>query len=117
MRDFKKLMVWQKGMDIVEEIYNASDEFPSEEKYGMRSQATRCAVSIPANIAEGSAKSSKKEYKYFLEIALGSSFELETHILIAHRLKWLKEEVVHGLLKIITDEQRMLTSFIDKLKA
>ena len=110
-------MVWQKGMDIVEEIYKASDEFPLEEKYGMRSQATRCSVSIPANIAEGSAKSSKKEYKYFLEIALGSSFELETHVLIAQRLKWLKKEVVQRLLKEITDEQRMLTSFIDKLKA
>jgi four helix bundle protein len=117
MRDFKKLMVWRKGMDIVEEIYKASEEFPLEEKYGIRSQATRYAVSVPANIAEGSAKSSKKEYKYYLELALGSSFELETHILIAQRLRLLKEEVVQRLLKIITDEQRMLTSFIDKLKA
>ncbi len=117
MKNFKKLLVWQKGMDIVEEIYKASEKFPEEEKYGMRSQATRCAVSIPANIAEGSAKSSKKEYKYFLEIALGSSFELETHVLIAQRLKWLKEDAVDKLLQLVTDEQRMLTSFIDKLKA
>lgn len=117
MKDFKKLLVWQKGMDMVIEVYNASYKFPDEEKYGLRSQVTRCAVSIPANISEGSAKTSPKEYKHYLEIALGSSFELETHILIVQRLGWLNEGVVENLLKMISDEQRMLTSFIDKLKA
>lgn len=102
---------------MVEEIYKASYKFPDEEKYGLRSKATRSAVSIPANIAEGSAKSSQKEYKHFLEIALGSVFELETHILIVQRLGWLKGDVVEALLKMITEEQRMLSAFIGKIKA
>lgn len=117
MKDFKKLLIWQKGMDTVVEVYKASYKFPDEEKYGLRSQATRSAVSIPANIAEGSAKTSQKEYKYFLEVALGSSFELETHILIVQRLGWLKDDVIEGLLRMITEEQRMLSAFIAKVKA
>lgn len=103
-------------MDAVVEVYKASHKFPSEEKYGLRSQVTRCAVSIPANIAEGSAKTSEKEYKYFLEIALGSAFELETHLLIVQRLGWLTNEIVDELLKMITEVQKMLTAFITKLK-
>jgi four helix bundle protein len=67
MKDFKKLLIWQRGMRIVSEVYKASSYFPADEKYGMRSQTTRCAVSIPSNVAEGSAKRSSKEYKYYIE--------------------------------------------------
>ena len=80
MRDFKKLLIWQKGMTIVDEVYTAATLLPSEERYGIRAQITRCA--IPTNIAEGSAKKSEKDYKRYTEIALGSAFELETHLLI-----------------------------------
>lgn len=116
MRDFKKLIIWQRAMDVVSAVYQAVEKFPKEERYGLRSQVTRCAVSIAANIAEGSAKSSQKEYKYYTEIALGSSYELETHMLIIERLKWLEENEPKGILKLIEEEQRMLSSFIDKLK-
>lgn len=116
MRDFKKLLIWQKAMDVVTAVYKAVEKFPKEERYGLRSQVTRSAVSIAANIAEGSAKSSQKEYKYFTEIALGSSYELETHILIVEKLGWLPEEEVKEILGLIEEEQRMLSSFIDKLK-
>ncbi|PLX22308.1 MAG: diversity-generating retroelement protein bAvd family protein [Marinilabiliales bacterium] len=86
MKDFKKLNVWQKGIDLVTSIYKISKNFPSEEKYGLSSQITRAAVSIPSNIAEGSSRFSEKDYFRFLEIALGSAFELETQLMIVEKL-------------------------------
>ena len=116
MRDFKKLIIWQRAMDVVSGVYQAVEKFPAEERYGLRSQVTRCAVSIAANIAEGNAKSSEKEKKLYMERSLGSAYELETHMLIIERLKWLEEKEVKGILKLIEEEQRMLSSFIDNLK-
>jgi four helix bundle protein len=115
MKDFKKLLIWQKGMKIVSEVYRASSYFPDDEKYGMRSQTTRCAVSIPSNVAEGSAKRSSKEYKYYIETSLASAFELETHLLIIKEQKWFPEKTVNDLLEMIIEEQRMLNAFINKL--
>jgi four helix bundle protein len=103
-------------MEVVKAVYKAVEKFPSEERYGLRSQVTRSAVSIAANIAEGSAKSSQRDYKRYTEIALGSSYELETHILIVQNLGWLLDQEVKEILKLIEEEQRMLSSFIDKLK-
>jgi four helix bundle protein len=116
MRDFKKLIIWQRAMDVVSGVYQAVEKFPAEERYGLRSQVTRCAVSIAANIAEGSAKKSEKEQKYYMERSLGSSYELETHMLIIEKLKWLEEKEAKDILELIEEEQRMLSSFIDKLK-
>ena len=112
MRDFKKLLIWQRAMDIVVEVYGLTKSFPAEEKFGMKSQTTRSAVSIAANIAEGSAKSSEKEYKHYCETALGSCYELETHLLVAGRLGWIRAEKI---LERIMEEQKMLMAFIDKL--
>jgi four helix bundle protein len=117
MRDFKKLLIWQKAMEVVTETYRAAEGFPTEERYGPRSQVTRSAVSIAANMAEGSAKSSQKEYKYFIEIALGSSYELETHMLIVEKMNWVEGQRLSKILNLIMEEQRMLSSFLDKLKA
>ena len=75
MRNFKKLEIWRNGIDIVKTIYYLSDKLPSEEKFGLRSQITRAAISIPSNIAEGCSRSSEKEFKRFLEIAMGSLFK------------------------------------------
>ena len=116
MRDFKKLLIWQKGMDIVDKAYDLIAMLPQEEKYGMKSQISRCATSIPGNIAEGSAKSSEKDYKRYLEISLGSVFELETHLLVAKRRKWADDNVIDELLGMITEGQKMLQSFIKKLE-
>jgi four helix bundle protein len=117
MKDFKKLLIWQLGMDIVDQVYDILPSLPSEERYGMRSQMTRCAVSIPGNIAEGSAKSSQKDYSRYCEISLGSAFELETHLLVVERRKWAAEEKISELLVMLNNEQKMIASFIDKLKA
>jgi four helix bundle protein len=115
MRDFKKLLIWQKAMEIVAAAYKIAEQFPSEEKYGLRSQGTRCAVSIAANIAEGSSRHSEKEYRHFCEISLGSCFELETHCLIAVKLGIVKESELTNLLSVIEEEEKMLTAFIKTL--
>jgi four helix bundle protein len=83
MRNFKELKIWQKGFEIAVDTYKITASFPSSEKFGISSQITRAAVSIPSNVAEGSSRKSEKDYHRFIEISLGSSFELETQLLIA----------------------------------
>lgn len=115
MRDFKKLMIWQKGMEIVRKVYDVAKFFPKEEVFGLRSQTIRSAVSILTNIAEGSAKKSEKDYKRYTEIALGSAFELKTHLLIIQHQRWFPDDNVETLLALTIEEQKMLTAFINKL--
>src|SRR5690348_1577431 len=83
MRNFKELKIWQKGFEIAIDTYRLIESFPASEKFSLTQQATRAAVSIPSNIAEGSSRTSEKDYKKYIEISLGSSFELETQLLIA----------------------------------
>ncbi len=115
MRDFKKLLIWQQGMIIVDKVYDIIPYLPVEEKFGMRSQMTRSATAIPANIAEGSAKRSEKDYIRYVEISFGSAFELETHLLIVQNRKWVDEKMIIDLLDVIKMEQKMLAKFIDKV--
>jgi four helix bundle protein len=112
MRDFKKLKVWQKAMEIIVDVYGLVKSFPSDEKFGLRTQMTRSAISIASNIAEGSAKTSDRDYKRFCETALGSCYELETQMLVVDRIGWVKTEKVMGK---IMEEQKMLMAFIDTL--
>jgi four helix bundle protein len=116
MRNYKKLFIWQKGMNIVEQTYKIASCLPNEEKYGLKSQATRASISIVLNIAEGSAKTSQKEYKNYLETSLGSAFELETLILVVERLKLIDKQTTDAFLEEIIDEQWMITRFIEKIK-
>src|SRR6187402_2750013 len=102
-------------MTIVNGVYEAAKFFPKEEMFGLRSQMTRSAVSIPTNIAEGSAKKSEKEYRYYAGIALGSAFELETHLLIVQQQRWFPLDTVDTLLALTIEEQKMLTTFINRL--
>ncbi|MGN6352361.1 MAG: four helix bundle protein [Parafilimonas sp.] len=83
MKNFKQLRIWQKGFDIAVNSFKLTATFPNEQKFGIGSQITRAAVSIPSNIAEGSSRSSEKDYNRFLEISLGSTYELETQLLIS----------------------------------
>jgi four helix bundle protein len=92
MRPHEKLDVWKKAVEFVVTIYRDTKNFPTEEKYGLTSQIRRAAVSIPANIAEGSARQSTKEFLNFLSIAQGSSSELETELLIAQKLNYISLE-------------------------
>jgi four helix bundle protein len=116
MRNFKQLLIWQKGFHIAISSIKFVAAFPKEEKYGISSQISRAAVSIPSNIAEGSSRTSMKDYNRFLEISLGSTFELETQLLIAEAVNFGEKEKRDVLLKDIDEEQKMIMSFMSKLK-
>ena len=92
MRPHERLEVWERAVDFVVRIYRMTESFPREEKFGLTSQIRRAAVSVPANIAEGAARQSSKEFNYFLSIAQGSVSELATEILIARRLGYVDEQ-------------------------
>jgi four helix bundle protein len=93
MKTHKDLDVWKKAMDLAENIYNITSQFPVEEKYGLVSQIRRAAVSIPSNIAEGAGRNSNKEFIQFLYISMGSLSEVETQLLILQRLNLLSDNV------------------------
>jgi four helix bundle protein len=114
MKSHKDLDVWKKSMDIVTEIYRATKDFPREEVYGLTNQMRRCVVSIPSNIAEGAGRNSKKEFIQFLYVALGSASELETQLLIARNLAYLKD--VGQFLDQIDSIRKMLNGLINHLK-
>ena len=117
MRNFKQLKIWQKGFEIAVNSFKLTSTFPKEEKYGLTSQITRSAVSIPSNVAEGSSRTSNKDYSRFIEISLGSSFELETQVLIANAVNFGQKEIRDTILKDIDEEQKMLMSFMNKLNS
>ena len=114
-RNFRDLKVWQKGMEIVKQVYRTAARFPQKELYGLMSQMQRAAVSIPANVAEGFNRYHNKEYRQFLYIALGSCAELETHVEIATDLEYMDKTKKSTLLEMLDHESRMLTSLIAKL--
>ncbi len=115
MKDFKKLNVWQKSIELVTFVYEISKDFPATEKYGLTSQVTRSAVSIPSNIAEGSSRFSERDYFRFLEIALGSAFELETQLIIVEKLEIVSSTEISGLIDKTKTVQKMLSGLMSKL--
>ena len=115
IKRFKDLKIWQKGIEIVSDIYIATKKFPKEELYGLTSQIRRSAISVPSNIAEGFRRYHDKEYKQFLYIALGSCAELETQIAIAKNLKYITEEKEIELTEKLDHLCRMTSNLIKKL--
>ncbi len=115
MKNFKELKIWQKGMDIAVSCYHLTDSFPSSERFSITSQINRAGVSVPSNIAEGSSRSSEKDYGRFIEISLGSCFELETQLLVAQRLQFGNAEKLSTLLADISEEEKMLAGFLKSL--
>jgi len=115
MRNFKELKIWQKGFDIAINCFKLTEDFPSEQKFALTSQINRSGVSIPSNIAEGSSRSSEKDYNRFLEISLGSCFELETQLLISQAIKYGDDTVRNKILANIDEEEKMIMSFMNKL--
>jgi four helix bundle protein len=116
MRNFRELKVWSSGMEIAGEIYKLAAQLPASEKFGITSQISRAAVSIPSNIAEGCSRSSQKDFKRFLEIAIGSAFELETQLMIVRDLKLCGNYSMESLLIKLSGEQKMLNTMIMGLK-
>jgi four helix bundle protein len=116
MQDYTKLKVWQKSIDFVSQLYVATKLFPSSELYGLTNQMRRAAISISSNIAEGSGRKSKSDFARFLDIALGSAFEMECQILIAYNLGYLDEEKYKTFYDDINQIKKMLSSLINSVR-
>ncbi len=98
MNKLNKLQVWNKSIELAKDIYLLTKKFPKEETYGMTSQLQRCSSSIPANISEGAGRNSNKEFLYFLSIANGSAYELETFLVLAFKVGYINEKIKDELL-------------------
>jgi len=115
VRNYRDLLVWQKAMELVTEIYQHTKSFPNEERYGLTLQLRRSSVSLPSNMAEGYGRNSTQDYIRFLRIANGSLFELQTQLEIARNLEFLSEECFSLLFELSREIERMLSSLIRKI--
>jgi four helix bundle protein len=116
MANFKELLVWQKSIDFVTEIYKATYTFPKDETFGLQPQIRRASVSIPSNIAEGNSRRSKQDYLQFLKIARGSCAEVETQLIISRNLNFLNPQSYLKLNQDIIEISKMLNGLINSLK-
>ncbi len=116
IKTYKDLLVWQKAMVLVTEIYRVSSKFPQNEIYGLTSQIRRSAVSVPSNIAEGYGRNATGDYKRFLQIALASLFELQTQLEISLNLDYCSKENFEIAIEKSYELERMLSSLISKIK-
>jgi four helix bundle protein len=108
MHNFKELKVWRAGIEVSKYIFKVTRNFPGDERYGLISQMTRAAVSIPSNIAEGCGRKSNKELHQFLNISLGSAFELETQCIIAKEFGYIDTKQLEDITQLLTDIQKMI---------
>lgn len=114
-RPHYRLEAWREAMSLVTQVYEVTQTFPSEERYGLSSQLRRAAVSVPSNLAEGAARSSEREFAQFLSIARGSLSELETQLLIASNLGYLAPE--HQLFSLVDRVSRLITGLHKKVSS
>jgi four helix bundle protein len=117
MKNFKKLYVWTKAMDFAIIVYKLTFSFPPDERFGMSSQMKRSAVSIPSNISEGCGRRTTADQARFIDIALGSSFELETQILLSKNLGFITEEEADKALNEVAFIQVALSNYLSKLRS
>ena len=115
MKTYRDLIVWQKAMVLVTEIYRHTKSFPEDERFGLTSQLRRCSISIPSNVAEGYGRNSTQDYIRYLRIANGSLFELQTQLEIAYNLGFLTEKSFSVLFEMSREIERMLSSLIKKI--
>ena len=112
--NFKRLKIWQMAMEIAKEVLDLTDTFPSHEKFGLKNQMDRCSISIPSNIAEGSSRSAKS-FSHFINVSLGSSFELHTQLMLAQHRDYISESNSVIIENKIEEFQRMTMSFQNTL--
>jgi len=115
IKTFRDLRVWQKGIDLVKNIYKITRDFPKEEQYGLTSQLRRAAISIPSNIAEGFRRRSGKEHKQFLNIALGSCAEIETQLVISKELSYINDHIETELMETLNHICGMIVNLVKKI--
>ncbi|GGR28518.1 four helix bundle protein [Deinococcus ruber] len=116
MRDYRELLIWQRGHALTLKVYELTRSFPKEEQYGLTSQLRRAAMSVPANIAEGCGRNGDKEFSRFLTIALGSLAETEYFLLLAHDLTYISNEQAAEVAPSLETLRRMMITFTRKLK-
>jgi len=116
MHNFRELRIWQRSMNFVERVYKISEGFPNEERHGLRAQLRDCAISVPSNIAEGAGRSTNKQFRRFLEFAMGSVNEAQTQLELAIRLKYLKCSDDEGLVGEGLQIYKMILVFYNGLK-
>jgi four helix bundle protein len=116
MKTFRELIVWQKSMDFVTEIYDETKTFPEEEKFGLTNQIRRASVSIPSNIAEGFGRKSDGDFARFLSIAIGSNYEVQTQLEIARNVGFIKDRQLISLIDKLEEIDKMLKGLKSKLK-
>lgn len=112
--NYKNLKIWQLGIEIVDYVFSLMKDFPLEEKFGLSSQISKSSVSIPSNIAEGSSRT-EKSFSHFIDISLGSSFELETQLIIVFKRNYIKKEQLTKIQEKIEEFQKMTMGFQNKL--
>ncbi|MFC7773312.1 four helix bundle protein [Flavobacterium sp. GCM10027622] len=116
MSTFRDLLIWQKSMTLVTEIYLLTNSFPKEEIYGLTSQIRRCSISIPSNIAEGFGRNGNQDYLKFLSFSIASLFEMQTQIEIAFNLNYITQQQFNTIYNETKELERMTSSFIRKIK-
>ncbi|MBR8769056.1 four helix bundle protein [Porphyromonas levii] len=116
MRDFRKYVAWKNAIEISMSVYEITRSFPVDEKFGLSSQLRRAAVSIASNIAEGASRSSEIDFARFLEIALGSAFEVETQITMASLLGYLAKKEYSAFMAKLTVLQKQINSLISRIR-
>ena len=117
IKDFKELIIWQKGMDIAEKCYYLTKSFFREELYGMVQQIRKASASIPANISEGYGRRSSGDYARFLNISQGSINELQTHLILCQRVGLCEEKHIKSIISLLLEETRMISSLLKKLNS
>ncbi len=115
MHNYKELKIWQRSKDLSIRIYRLTSTFPEKEKFGLSNQMRRCSISVPSNIAEGSARNSNRQLEHFLNIALGSLAELDTQVIISQELKYTQSKELNLIIKEINELQKMITVFRNSL--
>ncbi len=116
IQSFRDLLIWQKGIMLVSDVYSISRLFPNEERYGLTSQIRRSAVSIPSNIAEGYGRNTTQDYIRFLRMSLGSLYEMQTQLEIAKIQGYFGDDAEHKIIIIAKDLEKMLISIIRKVE-
>lgn len=116
MHNYKNLHIWQDGIKLARRIYEITSRFPANEKYGIVSQMTRAAISIPSNIAEGAGRNSNKDFANFLSIAMGSVFELHTQIVICEQIGYIDSETVKEIDQQIYTLQQQISTYKQRIE-
>jgi four helix bundle protein len=117
VKDYRGLFAWQRGMDLVEAVYQLTDHWPRTEQFGLIDQLRRAAVSVPSNIAEGQGRNSPADFARFLAIAHGSLREVETQLLIAERLGYPSKEAIDGALSLSAETGRCIQGLSKTVRA